>query len=110
MVIGSPRSFFWRNVSVVTFLRCDAGAERLTVDMVPSKGLVESALTRPLLGQAIELGFLKFYFRVGLPDFPKVELSDSSSPFDRRRVRAKQIRAAGQIIPQNRIFAYNNFV
>ena len=42
MVIGSPRSFFWRRVSVVTFLRglteVETGAD---VDKVSSK-MVES--------------------------------------------------------------------
>jgi len=56
--------------------------------MVPSKGLVESALARSLFGQ-LGLGFLRF-----------------ATPS-----RSQEADTRGrQIIPQNRIFAYNNFV
>jgi hypothetical protein len=54
--------------------------------MVPSKGLVESALALPLLGQA----FLRFSFYFLLP---------------RRRVHCDT--RDNLIIPQNSVFAYN---
>ena len=56
MVIGSPRSFFWRKVSVVTFLRVGALVEMgAGVDMVSSKMVGAVWCGRPLVAALLQL-------------------------------------------------------
>jgi hypothetical protein len=87
-VIGSRRSFFWRKVSVVTFLRA-AGALVGTgagVDMVSSDRVGAVWCGRPLSCRDV------YSFKI-MPS------------------RSRKADTRGTlIIPQNSFFAYNNFV